>query len=60
VKLNSPRLRKGWQAPEAGLRWTDGAAGLDLRGAHELWLRLAWTQLYWADAPLPARRQRAA
>jgi serralysin len=60
VELNSPRLRKGWHAPEDGLRWTDGPANLDLSGARELELRLAWTARYWADAPLPASRQRAA
>ena len=60
VELTSPRLLKGWHRPEDGLRWTDGAAGLDLRGACELALRLAWMERYWADAPVPARQRRAA
>jgi hypothetical protein len=60
VELTSPRLRKGWHGPEEGLRWTGGAAGLDLRGARELDVRLAWMERYWADAPSPVRQRRAA
>ncbi len=36
------RLRRGWHAPDRdGLRWSDGAGEIDVRGARTLALRLA-------------------
>lgn len=55
-----PRFRRGWHAPEAQWRWTDGDAELDVFGASDLAFELACTTRYWADpqtdrgAPLAA------
>jgi hypothetical protein len=40
VPLDSPRLGAGWQAPEGGLRWTDGGGEILLAGARSMALRL--------------------
>ena len=41
IALDSPRLGAGWHAPEPSLRWTDGNALIDVRGACVLILKLA-------------------
>ena len=48
IALTDPRLASGWQTAEAGLRWTDGAAVLDVAGARDLRLtRAAIPVEYW-------------
>ncbi|HTR16721.1 MAG TPA: hypothetical protein VMI52_06775, partial [Acetobacteraceae bacterium] len=41
VPLDDPRLCAGWHAPEPGLRWTDGAALIDVTGTSLVELRTA-------------------
>jgi hypothetical protein len=53
LPLDHVRFIAGWQAPEPGLRWTDGAAVLDVAGARVVELRLAAVSLrYKVTAPL--------
>jgi hypothetical protein len=47
IALTDPCLREGWHAPEAALRWTDGAAAIDLTGISELALHIANTPRAW-------------
>jgi hypothetical protein len=48
LPLDSGSLGAGWLPPEAGLRWTDGAAMLRTNGARSLELGLAGVRLrYW-------------
>ena len=53
LPLDDARLGAGWHAAEPELRWTDGAADIDVRGARRLALRIALTERYWL-APRPA------
>ncbi len=39
----------GWHAPEAGWRWTDGEATLDVTGARQIGFDLLPLGLYWVD-----------
>ncbi len=56
VPLVHPRLRHGWHAPENGLRWTDGAAALNVADASIVELRFAAVRLTYAvAAPTPVR-----
>jgi len=49
VALDSPALARGWHPPEAGWRWTDGAALLPLpRGVRLLAFEVAMVGDYWA------------
>lgn len=58
IGLADRRLEAGWHRPEAGLRWTDGDATLDVRGAAHLDLTLVATGLrYWTGGA--ARRHAA-
>lgn len=51
VPLDAPRLAAGWHAPESGLRWSDGAGAIDVRGATLVALRLAAAGArYWQEA----------
>ena len=60
VALADARLAEGWHAAEPGLRWTDGAAVLDVTGVAVVELRLAAIPLpYVAPTPLPQPRQAA-
>lgn len=60
LPLDDPRLVRGWQACEPGLRWTDGAAILDVRGASLVELRFARGGLsYQLPPPVTARRRPA-
>jgi hypothetical protein len=54
LDLADPALAGGWAAPEAGLRWTDGAAILPLDGARELAVRIAPVGRYWEEPDAPA------
>lgn len=60
LALDDPRLSDGWQAPEPGLRWTDGAASLSVAGARQLALTFAPLHRYWrppaATAATPVAR----
>jgi hypothetical protein len=61
LPLDHARFIAGWQAPEPGLRWTDGAAILDVAGARVVELRLAAVSLrYKVPAPLSDNRNNAA
>jgi hypothetical protein len=55
VALGDRRLRGGWHAPEAGLRWSDGDGAIDLAGARRVELALAAGLLRY-----PVARRRAA
>jgi hypothetical protein len=44
--------RDGWHAPEAGLRWTDGAGRLEVRGARHLRVEAGVPGLYWEQEAL--------
>jgi hypothetical protein len=57
--LTSARLGQGWHAPEPGLRWTDGLATIDVRGATVVELCLA-SSLPIYHAASPARVPRVA
>ena len=52
IDLAGPMQGTGWHAPEAKLRWTDGAATIDLAGCARLTLTLATWGQYWCD-PTP-------
>jgi autotransporter-associated beta strand protein len=58
VALDDPRLAEGWHAPEAGWRWTAGAATLPAADACLVEVRLKPFGRFWRDCP--ARRARAA
>ena len=47
--VDDTRLTDGWHAPEPGLRWTDGDAGVALAGVRELAFDVAVIGKYWAD-----------
>ena len=47
IPLGDARLGMGWQAVEAGWRWTDGDAALDATGARALGVEVAITGRYW-------------
>ncbi|HTZ70509.1 MAG TPA: Hint domain-containing protein, partial [Acetobacteraceae bacterium] len=47
LALHDPRLATGWHDPEPTLRWTNGAAHLDVSGANRVTLRLHKGLLYW-------------
>ena len=49
--LTHPALTTGWHPPEAAWRWTNGDAGLDLRGPCLVHLRLAGKTRYPSPAP---------
>ena len=48
LALDDPRFGAGWYAPEAGWRWTAGAAAIAAHGARELAIELAIAGRYWA------------
>ena len=50
IGLDSRRLDRGWHAPEAQWRWTDGDALLPLDGARSVAFELAMTGWYWRAA----------
>lgn len=56
IALDDPRLSSGWHAPEAGWRWTDGAAGVAVAGVRTLSFTIALTGSYWME---PRREGRA-
>jgi len=59
VPLDHPALLSGWHAPEGGLRWTDGCATIDARGARDIAIHIAVTGTYWddlAEPPIAAAR----
>ena len=59
LPLDDAALGAGWYAAEAGLRWTDEDAALDLSGAAALEIEIGMAGLY-REAPQPAaRRSRA-
>jgi hypothetical protein len=60
VPRDDPRLTTGWHAPEAGWRWTDGAASLEAGGARTLTLKTCGTLSYWNDKPTTVAARRAA
>ncbi len=47
LPLDSLRLGAGWQPPEPGLRWTDGAGAIALAGARTLTIRPYTNGRYW-------------
>jgi hypothetical protein len=49
LPLNDARLGAGWHAPEPGLRWTDGNAGIALAGEHRLEVRYSPLLCYWIE-----------
>jgi hypothetical protein len=51
LALDDPRLTGGWHAPEAGRRWTDGAAALDLAGVDTLEVEVALAGRYPVSGP---------
>ena len=53
IGLDSTRLDRGWHAPEAQWRWTDGDALLPLDGARCVMFELAMTGDYWCPAESP-------
>ncbi len=48
VPLDDPRLHAGWHAPEPSLRWTGGAAEIDLSGARRIAVEAPALLEYWA------------
>ena len=57
LALDDRRLGRGWHPPEAGLRWTDGAAAIDLSGTRLLAVAAPPLLDYWAEpAVRPAGR----
>jgi hypothetical protein len=48
VGLEDARLGGGWHAAEAGWRWTDGDAELDVAGHRELRFDVAMSGTYWS------------
>ncbi len=48
--LGHHRLTHGWHDAEGALRWTDGAATIDVRGLTEISLALHAAPLYWDAA----------
>jgi hypothetical protein len=50
LRLDHPCLSRGWHAPEADWRWTDGNAAIDLPTAGTLTFTLARTGRYWRGA----------
>ncbi len=57
--LDSPGLATGWHTPEAGWRWTDGAATLCLPGVRELAFEIAMAGEYWLTPPVQTARTAA-
>jgi hypothetical protein len=55
LALDDPRLTGGWHAPEAGQRWTDGAAGLELAGVEILEVEVALAGRYAIGAHAPVQ-----
>ncbi len=48
--IDDARLMEGWHAPEPGMRWTDGAAVINVAGARRLSFRLVPAGLpYWSS-----------
>ena len=45
--LEHPRYRGGWHGAEAGWRWTDGAAELDVRGLSDVGFVLRAAEAHW-------------
>ncbi len=60
LALDDARLDAGWHAPEPGLRWTGGAAAIDVRGGRVLALRLLPLLRYRVTAPRGGRSASAA
>lgn len=60
--LEHPRYRRGWHGAEAGWRWTDGDAELDVRGLSEVAFTLLASEPHWRAPPAagPERRREAA
>jgi collagen type I alpha len=52
VALDDPRLDAGWSAPEQGLRWSDGAAEIDVRGVRVVELHIGTWARYMVQRPL--------
>ena len=52
VSLDDPRLSAGWHAAEPDLRWTDGAAEIDVRRARRIRVEVARLNLYWTAPAL--------
>ncbi len=59
VPLDNLRLAQGWHVPEPGLRWTDGAAVLDVAGASVVELRLAPMRMCYTVPAAPPRAKMA-
>ena len=56
VARDDARRSGGWHAPEAGWRWTDGAAMLEARGARRLAFDVVTVGRYWLPPEVAARR----
>ncbi|MCX7381068.1 MAG: Hint domain-containing protein [Alphaproteobacteria bacterium] len=55
LTLDDRRLGAGWHATEDGLRWSDGAGEIDVRGARRLEVRIAHCGYYPVETPaIPA------
>ena len=50
ASLHDLRLRAGWHDAELALRWTDGAAEIDVRGLDRLAMALSPAPAYWSAA----------
>jgi hypothetical protein len=49
IALDDSRFGSGWHSAEAGWRWTNGEANLDVSGVGVLELTTAMTQRYWVE-----------
>jgi hypothetical protein len=54
LALDDPRLGTGWHPPELGMRWTGGAAEVDLTGVRRLALQAPSLLEYWEAPVSPA------